>query len=70
MEHINGQEPEAVLRLSELDTELVQALAKHWLVIVEQRDNGIVLTLHTMTDERNINDSSFTDNRAGRMGSD
>ena len=70
MERINEQEPEAVLRLSELDTELVQELAKHWLVIVEQRDNGIVLTLHTMTDERNINDSSFTDNCAGRMGSD
>lgn len=39
MERINGQEPEAVLRLSELDTELVQALAKHWLVIVEQQNN-------------------------------
>lgn len=70
MEHINGQEPEAVLRLSELDTELVQALAKHWLVIVEQQNNDIVLTLHTMTDERNINDSSFIDNCAGWMGSD
>lgn len=70
MEHINGQEPEAVLRLSELDTELVQALAKHWLVIVEQRNNDIVLTLHTMTNERSINDNSFTDNCTGRMGSD
>lgn len=70
MEHISEPEPEAVLRLSELDTELVQALAKHWLVIVEQRDNGIVLTLHTMTDERDINDSSFTDNCTGRLGSD
>ena len=70
MEHINEPEPEAVLRLSELDTELIQVLAKHWLVIVEQRDNDIVLTLHTMTNERSINDSSFIDNCAGRLGSD
>ena len=70
MERINEQEPEAVLRLSELDTELVQALAKHWLVIVEQRDNDIVLTLHTMTDERSNNDGNFAGYCAGRMGSD
>lgn len=70
MERINEQEPEAVLRLSELDTELVQALAKHWLVIVEQRDNDIVLTLHTMTDERSTNDGNFAGYCAGRLGSD
>ena len=46
MEHINGQEPEAVLHLSGLDTELVQVLAKHWLVIAEQQDNQIILTLY------------------------
>lgn len=46
MGRISEHEPEAVLRLSELDTELVQALSKHWLVIVEQQDNQIILTLY------------------------
>lgn len=68
MKHINGQEPEAVLQLSELDTELVQALAKHWLVIVEQQNNRISLTLHTMTDERDINDSCTLNNDTGKTG--
>lgn len=68
MARISEHEPEAVLRLSELDTELVQALSKHWLVIVEQQDNRISLTLHTMTDERDINDSCALNNGTGRMG--
>lgn len=47
MAHTDDErKPEAVLRLSELDTELVQVLAKHWLVIAEQQDNQIILTLY------------------------
>lgn len=46
MGRISEHEPEAVLHLSGLDTELVQALAKHWLVIAEQQDNQIILTLY------------------------
>lgn len=68
MGRISEHEPEAVLRLSELDTELVQALSKHWLVIAEQQDNRISLTLYTMTDERDINDSCALNNGTGRMG--
>lgn len=39
MEYINGIGPEAVLRLSELDVDLVQALAVHWLVTVEENED-------------------------------
>lgn len=46
MATIDKREPEAVLHLSGLDTELVQVLAKHWLVIAEPQDNQIILTLY------------------------
>lgn len=46
MGHTDRTEPESVLRLSELDIDLVQILAKHWLVIVEQQANGIVIQLY------------------------
>ena len=47
MEHTEiGHEPESVLHLPELDVELVQALARHWLVTVEQRGDGIVMQLY------------------------
>ena len=42
MATIDKREPEAVLHLSGL----VQALAKHWLVIAEQQGNQIILTLY------------------------
>lgn len=47
METIKKQEPEAVLRLPDLDTDLIQALAKHWLVTVVQRDDEIIIELYT-----------------------
>ena len=47
MEHTEiRHKPESVLHLSDLDVELVQVLAKHWLVTVEQRDNGIEIQLY------------------------
>ena len=42
----NTREPESVLHLSDLDVELVQVLARHWLVTVEQQDNGIEIQLY------------------------
>lgn len=39
MEHISEVEPEAVLRLSDLDVDLIQTLAVHWLVTVEESEN-------------------------------
>ncbi len=42
------KEPEAVLRLPEIDTDLVQALAKHWLVTVEQNENEILYKIYSM----------------------
>jgi len=47
MEHTEiRHEPESVLHLSELDVELVQVLAKYWLITIEQQDNGIVIQLY------------------------
>ena len=47
MEHTEiRHEPESVLHLSELDVELVQVLARHWLVTVEQQDNKIEMRLY------------------------
>lgn len=43
----NKPQPEAVLRLSDIDTELMRALAKHWLVIAEQQGNKFVIDLYT-----------------------
>lgn len=51
MKHTNRAEPENVLHLSELDVNLVRALAKHWLVTVEQRDNEVLLELYPYVDE-------------------
>lgn len=51
MERINRLEPENVLRLSELDVDLVQALAKHWFVTVEQQDNEVLIELYPLCDE-------------------
>lgn len=46
MEPTKEETPEHVLRLSELDVNLVQALAKHWLVTVEQQDNEVLIKLY------------------------
>lgn len=35
----NKAQPEAVLRLTELDVHAVRALCKHWVIIVEQKEN-------------------------------
>lgn len=48
MEPIKQPEPVAVLPLPELDVELVQALAKHWLVTVEQKNNEVLTKLYPM----------------------
>ena len=48
MEPINPLKPVAVLPLPELDVELVQALAKHWLVTVEQQNNEVLIKLYPM----------------------
>lgn len=46
MGRINENKPEAVLRLSELDVDLIQRLAVHWLVTVEQDGNEIIYELY------------------------
>ncbi len=46
--HRDEKEPEAVPRLPEIDTDLVQALAKHWLVTVEQNENEILYKIYSM----------------------
>ena len=53
MKHIKTDEPtpEAVLRLSELDVQLAQALAKHWLVIVEQQGDEFLIKTYPQCDE-------------------
>ena len=70
MEHIKRTEPENVLHLSELDVNLVQALAKHWLVTVEQRDNEVLLELYPYVDERNFSNDSSRNRHTGRLGGD
>ena len=70
MEPINEEVPEHVLRLSELDVNLVQALAKHWLVTVEQQGNEILLELYPYVDERNFNDHTNDSNDFRRLGND
>lgn len=42
----NKAQPEAVLRLTELDVHAVRALCKHWVIIVEQQENEIVIELY------------------------
>lgn len=39
-------EPEALLRTSDIDVELIQQLAKHWLVTIEQQGNEILIKLY------------------------
>lgn len=39
---INESKPVAILHLSYLDTELVQALSKHWLVVVQFIDDYVL----------------------------
>jgi len=47
MEHTEiRHEPEGVLHLPELDAELVQVLARHWLVTVDQQSDGIEMQLY------------------------
>ena len=48
MEPPKRPEPVNVLRLAELDVELVQQLAKHWLVTVEQQNDEVVIELYPM----------------------
>lgn len=42
----NKTQPEAVLRLTELDVNVVRALCRHWVIIVEQKENEIVIALY------------------------
>ena len=42
MGRINENKPEAILRLSVLDVDLIQRLATYWLVTVE-RDRGEII---------------------------
>lgn len=66
----NKTQPEAVLRLTELDVNLVQALSKHWVVTVEQQGNEILLELYPYVDERNFNDHTNDSNDFRRLGND
>lgn len=42
----NKIQPEAVLRLTELDVNVVRALCRHWVIIVEQQGNEILIKLY------------------------
>ena len=42
----NKAQPEAVLRLTELDVNEVRALYRHRVIIVEQKGNEIVIELY------------------------
>lgn len=42
----NKAQPEAVLRLTELDIYAVRVLCKHWVIIVGQKENEIVIELY------------------------
>ena len=42
----NKIQPEAVLRLTELDVTAVQVLSRHWIVTIEQRDSEVVIELY------------------------
>ena len=66
----NRPKPENVLRLSELDVKLVQALSKHWVVTVEQQGNEVLLELYPYVDERNFNDHTNDSNDVRGLGSD
>lgn len=39
-------EPEALLRTSDIDVELIQQLTKYWLVTLEQQGNEILIKLY------------------------
>ena len=39
-------EPEALLRTSDIDVELILQLTKYWLVTVEQQGNEILIKLY------------------------
>ena len=54
MEPIKQPEPVAVLPLPELDVELVQALAKYWLVTVEQQNNEVLTKLYPMPSMKEV----------------
>ena len=43
MEPIKKEKPENVLQLPDLDCDLIQALAKHWLVIVQTKDDQVLI---------------------------
>lgn len=46
MGRINENKPEAILRLSVLDVDLIQRLATYWLVTVEQDSGEIIYELY------------------------
>ena len=46
MELTKETEPEALLRTSDINVELILQLAKYWLVMVEQQGNEIVIELY------------------------
>lgn len=39
-------EPVSTLRLAEIDTDLIMALARHWLVTVEQQEDVVLIELY------------------------
>ena len=42
----NKAQPEEVPRLTKMDVHAVRALCKHWIIIVEQKENEIVIELY------------------------
>lgn len=46
MEPYSPSEPVSTLRLTEIDTDLIMALARHWLVTVEQQEDVVLIELY------------------------
>lgn len=49
MEPTNTPKALAVLCLPDLDVELVQALAKHWLVIIDRQADNVKIEVYPKT---------------------
>lgn len=46
MKLVKDESPEAVLILPDVDTDLIQELAKYWLVVIEEYESCIKMMLY------------------------
>ena len=46
MKLVKDERLEAVLILPDVDTNLIQELAKYWLVVIEEHESGIKMMLY------------------------